>query len=68
MSGGRQWVAGGELGSTDKSAQQLKKIILDILEEGETVTKCGVRALDCHFTGFRHKDIVELHPTGPSNG
>ena len=38
---GEQWVAGGELGSSDRSAQELKQIILDILQEGETVTKCA---------------------------
>lgn len=39
MAGGQQWVAGGELGSSEKSAQDHKQIILDILEDGENVTK-----------------------------
>ena len=46
MVGERQWVAGGELGSTDKSAPNLKQIILNILEDGETVTKY-VSQLSC---------------------
>lgn len=33
------WVAGGELGSTDKSAEHFKQILLDILEDDESVTK-----------------------------
>ena len=35
----KQWVAGGELGSSDTSARSLKEIVLDILEDGENVTK-----------------------------
>ena len=33
------WVQGGDLGSHDKTAQDFKQNILDILLEGETVTK-----------------------------
>lgn len=41
MVGDRQWVAGGELGGGERSAQDLKQIILNILQEGENVTKYG---------------------------
>lgn len=40
MAGKQDWVAGGELTSSDKSPQDFKQIILDILQEGETVTRC----------------------------
>ena len=44
MAGEGQWVAGGELGSHDRSAQEFKQIILDILQEGETVTRCDINS------------------------
>ena len=42
MAGEGQWVAGGELGGHDRSAQEFKQIILEILQEGETVTRCDL--------------------------
>lgn len=33
------WVAGGELGNNEKSAQDFKQIVLDILQDNENVTK-----------------------------
>lgn len=39
MAGKQSWVAGGQLKSNDRSPQEFKQIILDILQEGETVTK-----------------------------
>lgn len=40
MAGKQDWVAGGALTSNDRPPQEFKQIILNILQEGETVTKC----------------------------
>ena len=48
MVGEATWVAGGQLGTQNGSAQEFKQIILDLLQKGETVTKCALLPCRLH--------------------
>ena len=54
MAGKQNWIAGGELKSNDGSPQEFKQIILDILQEGETVTKCVSKPIIFAFVKTSH--------------